>query len=168
MHEVKVEQRCYQMPGTGSICFADSLDAATFIRFAASGGSPIVMNIIFRRLAPALVVLIFSCFALGDDFKSKVVNAGDTQALPRVHNGQFMVIRNFTQENGSSMDRGVVQVSMDGGATFVTVLSAAFVDTTTNPPDVINNIIIAGPADVQVTCGTGAGNCFISFKKDGN
>jgi hypothetical protein len=126
------------------------------------------MNKIFRPLAPLVVVLVFSCLASADDFKSKVITAGVTQSLPRVHGGQFMAIRNFTQENGSSATRGVVQISSDGGVTWVSVLSAAFVDTTTTPPDVINNIVIAGPFDVQVICGAGAGNCFISFKKDSN
>jgi hypothetical protein len=89
------------MPDAGSICFADSLDAATLIGFAASGGSPIVMNKIFRRLAPAFLVLIFSCFALGDDFKSITFNSTTpaTDTTIRVHADQFMVIRNFTQEN---------------------------------------------------------------------
>lgn len=148
----------------GTSLFFLELDAPTLIRFAAQRVP--LMNKIFCRLAPALLVLNFSGVAFGDDFKSKVITAGDTQSLPRVHGDQFMVIRNFTQENGSSATRGVVQVSNDGGATWVSVLSAAFVDTTTNPPDVVNNVVIAGPLDVQVTCGTGAGNCFISFKKD--
>jgi hypothetical protein len=141
------------------------------IGFAASE-SPHAMKKLPRSIAPVLIVLVFSCFASADDFKSKVI-AGDAgvtpTALPRVHGDQFMVIRNFTQENGSSSTRGVVQVSKDNGSTWVNVLSAAFVDTTSNPPDIINNIIIAGPADVQATCGAAIGaSCFISFKKDSN
>src|SRR5205085_2306310 len=48
----------------------------------------------------------------------------------------------------------------------VNVLNAAILDPA-NSPEVINSVIIAGPADVSVTCGD-AGNCFISFKKDSN
>ena len=128
------------------------------------------MKKIFPAFAPAFVVLIFSCVALGDDFKSETIPPSGCTATCPIHvpNDRFMVIRNFTQQNGTSKTRGIVQVSKDGGATWVTVLSAAFVDATTVPPDVINDIVIAGPADVQVTCGTGAGNCFISYKKDSN
>ena len=47
------------------------------------------------------------------------------------------------------------------------VLVAAILDPS-QPTEVINTIVIAGPADVSVTCGSTTGNCFISFKKEGN
>ena len=50
----------------------------------------------------------------------------------------------------------------------VTVLSSAIVDPTSPTVEVINSVVIAGPADVSFTCGTGGGNCFISYKKDDN
>ena len=89
---------------------------------------------------------------------SRAVRVGD----------QVMVIRNFTQEDG--MTRGVVMVTPDSSPTPVNVLAAAILNpSTANPPDVINSIVIAGPADVSVTCGASMGkNCFISFKKDSN
>jgi hypothetical protein len=121
------------------------------------------MKRLFRSLAPAFVVLIFSCLASADDFKSLVIPPGSMD-LPTVHENQFMVIRNFTQENG--IVHGVVMVSTDGGATWVNVLTAAIL--TMSPPEVINNIVVAGPADVSVTCGAIGKNCFISFKKDSN
>jgi len=154
------------MPDSGSICFADSLDALTFIGFAAQK-VPTAMKKLFHRLAPAFVVLIFSCFAFGDDFKSKTIPPSATPTdLPKVHNDQFMVIRNFTQEDSSAV-RGVVEVNNDG-VNWVPVLSAAFVDQSAITPDVINSIVIAGPANVRVTCGGSTGNCFVSFKKDSN
>jgi hypothetical protein len=121
------------------------------------------------RYLIAVSFCAFATFSRADDFKSMVIPAdGTPHALPRVHGDQFMVIRNFTQEYGSSSTRGVVMVSQDGGATWVQVLSAAFLDTT-NPPDIINSVVIAGPADVRATCGaTSPANCFISFKKDSN
>ena len=87
------------------------------------------------------------------------------QALTRVHGDQFMVIRNFTQEDGTM--HGMVMVTQLPGTTAVNVLAAAIL--TASPPDVINSVVIAGPADVSVTCGaTMNKNCFISFKKDSN
>ncbi len=80
-----------------------------------------------------------------------------------------MVIRNFTQEDSTSSTRGVVTVTTRGSTVITAgVLTAAILSTTTAPPDVINSVVIAGPADVSVTCGAAPGNCFISFKKDSN
>jgi hypothetical protein len=127
------------------------------------------MKQIFRRISPALLVLIFSCLAFGDDFKSRVFAPSATPMdLPTVHGNQFMVVRNFTQEDTSTGLRGVVEVSTDGGANWVKVLSAAFADPGATTPDIINSIVIAGPARVRATCEGLSGNCFISFKKDGN
>ena len=112
-----------------------------------------------------LVLCGFAGTTLADDFRSIVIAGGVTQALPRVHGDQFMVIRNFTQENG--ITHGVVTVTMLPGTTAVNVLAAAIL--TMSPPDVINSVVIAGPADVSVSCGATSGmNCFISFKKDSN
>jgi hypothetical protein len=74
-----------------------------------------------------------------------------------------MLIRNFTQEGGT--DRGFVTVNHN-----VNVLTAAILtsDPTQGTEEVINTVIIAGPADVTVTCGTTTGNCFITFKKESN
>jgi hypothetical protein len=127
------------------------------------------MKQIFRRISPALLVLIFSCLAFGDDFKSKVFPPSTTPTnLPTVHGDQFMVVRNFTQEDTSTGIRGVVQVSTDGGTNWVDVLTAAFADPNAAKPDIINSIVIAGPARVRATCGGLSGNCFLSFKKDSN
>ena len=107
----------------------------------------------------------FAGTTFGDDFKSEVIATGVTADLPRIHGNQFMVIRNFTQDDGST--RGFVAVTKPpNGGTSVMVLTAAVLDA--SPPDVINSIVIAGPADVSVTCGTTSGNCFISYKKISN
>jgi len=120
----------------------------------------------FRRLAPIVLVFIFACFAFGDDFKSETIPSdGTCSACPiRVHGNQFMVIRNFTQDDGSP--RGIVTVAKPIGSNPVTVLTAALM--TASPPDIINNVVIAGPADVSIMCGTTSGNCFVSYKKKDN
>ncbi|HME89440.1 MAG TPA: hypothetical protein VKE30_09545 [Chthoniobacterales bacterium] len=124
-----------------------------------------IMNRAFRRSLAVLFVFASAGVARADDFKSMVVASGATADLPRVHGDQFMVIRNFTQDDGSP--RGFVTVTKPpNGGTSVKVLAAAVLDA--DPPDVINNVIIAGPADVSVTCGTTSGNCFISYRKDSN
>jgi hypothetical protein len=124
---------------------------------------PRFMKNFLRVLAFGLCGFAGTTFA--DDFKSQsFIGSLDTI---RVHGDQFMVIRNFTQDNMGST-RGVVMVAKPPTTGAVAVLAAAIIDTTTtNPPDVINSVVIAGPADVTVTCGT-MGNCFISYKKDSN
>jgi len=127
---------------------------------------PRFMKHFLRIFAIAVCGLAGTTFA--DDFKSMVIPAdGMAHALPRVHGDQFMVIRNFTQEDGTIS--GLVSVTKPPSSlTPVNVLSAAILDPSASP-EVINSIVIAGPADVSVTCGASVGkNCFISFKKDSN
>jgi hypothetical protein len=123
------------------------------------------MNNFLRILA--LVLCGFAGTTFADDFKSVVVPP--TLSI-RVHGDQFMVIRNFTQDMMGTT-RGVVMVSAPPFTTSVSVLTAAILDPTNTMQgslEVINSVVIAGPANVTVTCGTPAGNCFISYKKDSN
>jgi len=109
----------------------------------------------------------FAGMTFAGDFKSMVITGGDTQSLPHVANDQFMVIRNFTQ-NGVGSSRGFVSVvTHTAGPT--NVLTAAILDPADTSPDsleVINDIVIAGPANVTVTCGAGATDCFITYRKN--
>lgn len=119
----------------------------------------------FLRLS-AFVLCAFVGTTFADNFKSLTFDASSPQTI-RVHDDQFMLIRNFTQETGS--DHGVVTVAKPNAATATStpaVLAAAILDQT--PVEVINSVVIAGPADVTFTCGTSGGNCFISYKKDDN
>jgi hypothetical protein len=127
------------------------------------------MKKLLRILAIALCAITGTTFA--DDFKSITIpgdGAATTEtALTRVHGDQFLFVRNFTQEDGTT--RGVVIVSQPNSNTGmpVNVLAAALLDQSM-PTEVINTVVIAGPADVSVTCGASPGkNCFISFKKEG-
>src|SRR5207244_13260379 len=62
----------------------------------------------FLQILPiALCGLAGTAFA--DDFKSMVITSGMLADLPPIHGDQFMVIRNFTQDDGSP--RGVVTVT---------------------------------------------------------
>jgi hypothetical protein len=120
--------------------------------------------------SPARISLLILCALVtttfADDFKSITFDVSSPQPI-RVHDGQFLFIRNFTQEMDTS-DRGVVTVAKPNSATGtpVNVLAAAVLDQT--PVEVINSVVIAGPADVTVSCGASGGNCFVSYKKEGN
>jgi hypothetical protein len=116
----------------------------------------------FLRILP-LVLCVFAGTTFADDFKSVTITGGTPLGPIRVHGDQFMVIRNFTQDTGTT--RGVVMVTQLPGITSVNVLAAAILDMTSL--EVINNVVIAGPADVTVTCDPMA-TCFISYKKDSN
>jgi hypothetical protein len=121
------------------------------------------MKNLFRILAIALCAFAGTTFA--DDFKSEVIPANlSCPSCPiHVRGDQLMFIRNFTQEGGS--DHGVVTATI--GTDSASVLQAAIVDPMTSP-EVINSVVIAGPAFVDIKCGSDAtGNCFVSFKKEG-
>jgi hypothetical protein len=125
---------------------------------------PRFMKNLLRVLALLLITLPGGAFA--GDFKSAVIN--DTNSLPNLHvsNDQFLVIRNFTQDMDTN-PRGVVTVAPIPAGPMIKVLVAAVVDPTVPPPEVINNIVIAGPANVSATCGAGA-TCFLTYRKESN
>ena len=151
------------MPDSGSICFAESLDARAPFGFAAQG--VLFMSKIFCRLAPALLVLIFSWAAFGDDFKSLTIAGGTSSDVIRIHNDQFMVVRNFTQDTGTT--RGTVIVTKPPSTgTPVNVLAASILDFFFLEP--VNSVVIAGPADVTFNCADASATCFVSYKKDSN
>ena len=107
-----------------------------------------------------------AAFAHAGQFKSVFItnNHGPIHVL----DGELMVIRNFTQENDGST-RGFVTFS-EHGSEKVTVLTASIVnpdDATQGSQEVINSIVIAGPAIVNFHCGDGA-TCFATFKIDSN
>jgi hypothetical protein len=121
----------------------------------------------FLRILP-FALCAFAGTTFADDFKSMVILMGGPTDLPRIHGNQFMVIRNFTQDGLSTDPRGLVTVTKPPTSlTPVKVLAAAILDPSMSP-EVINSAVIAGPADVSVTCGSTTGNCFISFRKESN
>ena len=102
---------------------------------------------------------------MGNDFKSELIFPPNALSK-HLSSDEIMIIRNFTQEGGST--RGVVTVNIDNQPP-VNVLTAAILNVLPGPgfpPEVINQVIIAGPANVIATCGAGATDCFITFRKD--
>jgi hypothetical protein len=59
--------------------------------------------------------------------------------------------------------RGEVTATLQPSNLMATVLTASFVNTT--PVEVINNVVVAGPASVSVTCPDLAATCFITYRK---
>jgi hypothetical protein len=119
------------------------------------------MKTALARVLPVLFFLLFTKFAVAGDFVSAVVPTGTTLPIT-VPADRFLVIRNFTQEGGTN--RGVVSV-MTNTFTANNVLTATIVDPMASPGmlEVINNVVIAGPATVTIT--PGDTTCFITYRK---
>jgi hypothetical protein len=113
--------------------------------------------------------LLHAGFVFAGGFKSKIITTSPlTITVPE---DRFLKITNFTQEGGT--DRGVVGVTLggDAGGT-ANVLTATRIDFSTginsqNFPEIGNQVIIAGPADVRVAPVPGA-TLVITYKKEPN
>ena len=85
-----------------------------------------------------------------------------------VPDNHFLKVTNFTQEGG--VDRAVLTVTLnDQTGQTANVLTASRIDSSTgsasqNPPEIINQVRIAGPAQVTVAPVLGA-TLFITFRK---
>jgi hypothetical protein len=112
----------------------------------------------------ALLICALPGIALAGDFKSAVINDMNPTVNLHVSNEQFLVIRNFTQDMDTN-PRGFVTVAPIPAGPMTKILVAAVVDPTLSPPEVINNIVVAGPANVSATCGAGA-TCFLTYRKE--
>ena len=131
------------------------------------------MKTLAVRCVIALVVLVAASFAFANPFKSRIITGTSSPLVITVPDDHFLKITNFSQQGGT--DRAVVAVTLQGdtenGGT-TNVLTATRIDLSTgansqNPPEIINRVIIAGPAQVTVTPVTGA-TLFISYRKESN
>lgn len=120
-----------------------------------------------QRCLIAAILGATAIYACAGSFQSTTITPGGSLSI-EVADGRFLVIRNFTQEGGTS--RGVVTVATDKGT--ANVLAAAIIDSGTSstsiPLEVISNIVIAGPATVTVTCPADATSSFITYRKESN
>jgi hypothetical protein len=112
-----------------------------------------------------LVAALFcasAAFVIASDFKSQILQANETLTIT-VRGDRFLKIQNFTQE-APATSRGFVSVTTN--SLTANVLTAAIIDPMATPGslEVINSVVIAGPASVRVTCGDSS--CFISYRKD--
>ena len=108
-------------------------------------------------------------FVFAGGFKSKIITTSPLTIT--VPDDRFLKITNFTQEGGT--DRGVVRVNLSGDSGgSANVLTATRIDLSTginaqNVPEVVNKVIIAGPAEVRIAPVMGA-TLVITYKKDPN
>ena len=125
------------------------------------------MKTIAGRFLVSVVFCASAIYAFAGSFQSATITPGGSLSI-EVPDSRFLVIRNFTQEGGTT--RGVVTVTTDSGTAYV--LAAAIVDSGTSstsiPLEVISNVVVAGPATVTVTCPADATNCFITYRKESN
>jgi len=130
------------------------------------------MKILFGRYLVACVLLAATSFVFAGEFKSRIITS--SPLMITVPDNHFLKVTNFTQEGG--VDRGVLTVTLNDqsdqtGQTGQTanVLTASRIDSSTgsnsqNPPEIINQVRIAGPAQVTVAPVLGA-TLFITFRK---
>jgi len=121
------------------------------------------MKTALARLLFVLLLIVSTKFATAGDFQTVVLSSSTTSTITiNVPNDRFLVIRNFTQVGGTT--RGEVTATLLSGVNpMVTILDAALLDPTM-PPEVINNVVVAGPATVTATCDP-SGTCFLTYRK---
>ena len=86
--------------------------------------------------------------------------ASDSLSLD-VPDGQFLTIRNFTQEGGAQ--RGVVTVTANGQTN--NVLAATLIDQGPSvPPEFIKKVVIPGPAQVTIAPVPGT-TLFVTYRR---
>ena len=133
------------------------------------------MKILFGRYLVACVLLGVAGFVFAGEFKSRIITI--SPLMITVPDNHFLKVSNFTQEGG--VDRGVLTVTLNdqndqtgqSGQT-ANVLTASRIDSSTgsasqNPPEIINQVRIAGPAQVTVAPVLGA-TLFITYRKEPN
>ena len=130
------------------------------------------MKILFWRYLVACVLLAATSLVFAGEFKSRIITS--SPLMVTIPDNHFLKVTNFTQEGG--VDRGVLTVTLSNqtdqtGQTGQTanVLTASRIDSSTgsnsqNSPEIINQVRIAGPAQVTVAPVLGA-TLFITFRK---
>jgi len=130
------------------------------------------MKILFSRYLVACVLLATASFVFAGEFKSRIITS--SPLMITIPDNHFLKVTNFTQEGG--VDRGVLTVTLSNqtdqtGQTGQTanVLTASRIDLSTgsasqNPPEIINQVRVAGPAQVTVAPVLGA-TLFITYRK---
>lgn len=105
-------------------------------------------------LAILVSVVLIAHSALAGPFHTRIITASDEPLTLSIAQNVFLRIRNFTQEGG--ITRGAVMVTI--GDQTANVLSASQINTNSiaTAPEVLNRVVIAGPAIVTVNPVVGA------------
>src|SRR5436853_4396491 len=90
----------------------------------------------------AVVGCVFAVTIFANDFKSAIIPTGGALPTPiHVSGEQFLVIRNFTQDGGST--RGLVNVYLIATGQSANILAATIIDQNNPPPvEVVNDVVI--------------------------
>src|SRR5882724_566856 len=127
------------------------------------------MKILLGRYLVACVLLAATSFVFAGEFKSRIITS--SPLMITIPDNHFLKVTNFTQEGG--VDRGVLTVTLsnqtDQTGQTANVLTASRIDSSTgsasqNPPEIINQVRVAGPAQVTVAPVLGA-TLFITYRK---
>jgi len=127
-------------------------------------------NSMNRRAAPIWIVsgaCVLHSLAFADAFTSDIITPTSSPLTISVPDQHFLRIRNFTQEGGSQ--RGVVSVNSNGQTSNVLTATMIFANgsstpTSSIPPEIIEPVVIAGPAEVTVAPVPGA-TLFITYRQ---
>src|SRR4051812_33879612 len=107
------------------------------------------MNSLSRRAAAVLFgISLVAHPVFAGPFRTKVITSASDPLEISIAENVFLQIRNFTQQGGVS--RGLVTATINGED--VNVLAASLINSTSlaTAPEVINRIVVAGPATVTV------------------
>jgi hypothetical protein len=123
-----------------------------------------------RRAAPlwiASVACVLHSLVFAGAFTSDIITPTSSPLTISVPDEHFLRIRNFTQEGGSQ--RGVVTVNSNGQTSNVLAATMIYANgsptpTSSIPPEIIEAVVIAGPAQVTVAPVPGA-TLFITYRK---
>jgi hypothetical protein len=122
-----------------------------------------MMKILFGRSLVACVLLGATSFVFAGGFKSRIITSSPLTIT--VSDEQSLRVRNFTQQGG--VDRGVVTVTLNDQS--ANVLTASRIDTSSlsTSQETLNQVVIAGPAEVTIAPVVGA-TLFITYRKEAN
>jgi len=95
----------------------------------------------------------------GGEFQSAIITGSPLTI--NVRDEHSLRIWNFTQEGGTT--RGAVMVTINGQS--ANVLSSSMIDAAAPAPETINQVVVAGPAQVTVAPVSGA-TLFITYRKE--
>lgn len=111
----------------------------------------------------AVIFCASAALVAASELKSEVILPAG-QLTIHVSKDHALKILNFTQESGTT--RGAVAVTTDAGT--ANVLTAAIIQPSPAPspaPEVINTVVVAGPAMISLSCPSDATGCFLSYRK---
>ena len=122
-----------------------------------------MIKILFGRSLVACVLLGATSFVFAGGFKSRIITSSPlTITVPDEH---FLRVRNFTQQGG--VDRAVVAVTLNDQSTNVLTASRTDTSSLSTSPETMNQVVIAGPAEVTIAPVAGA-TLFITYRKEAN